>query len=288
MINSINVSEKTNEELIKDLEAKKAEAVASDDFEEAIKIRDQIKEIKSKETTKESESDISEKADQIEATTENHKNEMNDMKIQANEEKQDKINDLMWQLNDVPNWWKTEKSKEERMKETMEKLNKLKRGDPVNLNSEKTQVTSENQETVTENKELLDWKKRFTGSFNKLRIKIWTLYLPKIEKYRDYNDRDPSWKLNQISIEFNKVKTVEELYPLGKDFLYECLYQIQETNKKNRSYIMDSTVLKEMKTLNVYLFNNTKDQKLKSELKEIDRYIAEFSDWLQKYNSIRL
>jgi hypothetical protein len=36
------------------------------------------------------------------------------------------------------------------------------------------------------------------------------------------------------------------------------------------------------------LFNNTKDQKLKSELKEIDRYIAEFSDWLQKYNSIRL
>jgi len=95
MINSINVSEKTNEELIKDLEAKKAEAVASDDFEEAIKIRDQIKEIKSKETTKESESDISEKADQIEATTENHKNEMNDMKIQANEEKQDKINDLM-------------------------------------------------------------------------------------------------------------------------------------------------------------------------------------------------
>jgi hypothetical protein len=71
---------------------------------------------------------------------------------------------------------------------------------------------------------------------------------------------------------------VEELYPLGKDFLYECLYQIQETNKKNRSYIMDSTVLKEMKTLNVYLFNNTKDQKLKSELKEIDRYIAEFSD----------
>jgi len=58
------------------------------------------------------------------------------------------------------------------MKETMEKLNKLKRGDPVNLNSEKTQVTSENQETVTENKELLDWKKRFTGSFNKLRIKI--------------------------------------------------------------------------------------------------------------------
>jgi hypothetical protein len=58
------------------------------------------------------------------------------------------------------------------MKEAMEKLNKLKRGAPVNLNSEKTQVTSENQETVNENKELLDWKKRFTGSFNELRIKI--------------------------------------------------------------------------------------------------------------------
>lgn len=99
MINSINISEKTNEELIKDLEAKKAEAVASDDFEEAIKIRDQIKELKSKETTKESESNVSEKADQIEANSEEHQKDMDAMKVKANEEKQDKINDLMWQLN---------------------------------------------------------------------------------------------------------------------------------------------------------------------------------------------
>lgn len=99
MINSINISEKTNEELIKDLEAKKAEAVASDDFEEAIKIRDQIKELKSKETTKESESNVSEKADQIEANSEEHQKDMDAMKVKAKEEKQDKINDLMWQLN---------------------------------------------------------------------------------------------------------------------------------------------------------------------------------------------
>ncbi len=99
MINSINVSEKTNEELIKDLEAKKAEAVASDDFEEAIKIRDQIKELKFKETTKESESDIAEKADQIKTNAEEHKKEMNDMKTKADEEKTSKIDDLMWQLN---------------------------------------------------------------------------------------------------------------------------------------------------------------------------------------------
>jgi excinuclease UvrABC nuclease subunit len=95
MINSINVSEKTNEELIKDLEAKKAEAVASDDFEEAIKIRDQIKELKSKEITKESESNVSEKADQIEVNAEEHRKDMDAMKVKANEEKQDKINDLM-------------------------------------------------------------------------------------------------------------------------------------------------------------------------------------------------
>ena len=100
MVNTINISEKINEELIKDLEAKKAEAIASDDFEKAIKIRDQIKELKSKEITKESESNVSEKVGQIEANSEEHQKKMDDMKIKANEEKQDKINDLMWQLND--------------------------------------------------------------------------------------------------------------------------------------------------------------------------------------------
>ena len=95
MINSINVSEKTNEELIKDLETKKAEAVASDSFEEDIKIRDQIKELKSKETTKESKSNVSEKVDQIEVNAEEHQKEINDMKVEADEEKQDKINDFM-------------------------------------------------------------------------------------------------------------------------------------------------------------------------------------------------
>ena len=112
MINSINISEKTNEELIKDLEVKKAEAVASDDFEEAIKIRDQIKELKSKEITEESESDVAEKADQIEANAKEHKKDMDDMKVKADEEKNSKLNDLMWQLNDDSDLEKKEVTKE--------------------------------------------------------------------------------------------------------------------------------------------------------------------------------
>lgn len=101
MINSINVSDKTNEELIKDLEAKKAEAVASDDFEKAIKIRDQIKELKSKEMINEPESNIAEKVDQIEANSEKHQKEMDSIKVKSAEDKKDKINDLVWQLNDI-------------------------------------------------------------------------------------------------------------------------------------------------------------------------------------------
>src|SRR5574344_708641 len=95
MINSINVSDKTNEELIKDLEAKKAEAVASDDFEKAIKIRDQIKELKSKEMINEPESNIAEKVDQIEANSEKHQKEMDSIKVKSAEDKKDKINDLV-------------------------------------------------------------------------------------------------------------------------------------------------------------------------------------------------
>ena len=73
-------------------------------------------------------------------------------------------------------------------------------------------------ENLGENKELPDLKQWFTDNFNKLRIKIWTLYLSKIKKYRNFNNQDPPWKLNQIFIEFNKVKTVEKLYLLGKEF----------------------------------------------------------------------
>lgn len=100
MMNSINVPEKTNEELIADLEAKKAEAIASDDFEEAIKIRDQIKKLQSKEITKGSESNLSEKADQREVNIEEYQKEINDMKVEAYQEKQDKINYLTWKLNE--------------------------------------------------------------------------------------------------------------------------------------------------------------------------------------------
>ncbi|HOG15614.1 MAG TPA: hypothetical protein PLP73_03370 [Candidatus Absconditabacterales bacterium] len=73
-------------------------------------------------------------------------------------------------------------------------------------------------ENLGENKELPDLKQGFTDNFNKLRIKIGTLYLSKIKKYRNFNNQDPPGKLNQIFIEFNKVKTVEKLYLLGKDF----------------------------------------------------------------------
>ena len=43
-------------------------------------------------------------------------------------------------------------------------------------------------ENVDGNKELPDLKQWFTDNFNKLRIKIWTLYLSKIKKHRDFNN----------------------------------------------------------------------------------------------------
>jgi len=58
MINSINVSDETNKKLTEQFE-------------------------------------ISEQADQIESTTKHHNNEIDNMKIQANEKKQSEIKDLM-------------------------------------------------------------------------------------------------------------------------------------------------------------------------------------------------
>jgi len=46
--------------------------------------------------------------------------------------------------------------------------------------------------------------------------------------------------------------------------------------------------LNEMKRLNKYLFDNTKDQKLKFELREIDKYIENFSHILKMHLSRRL
>jgi len=63
MINSINVSDETNKKLTEQFE-------------------------------------ISEQADQIESTTKHHNNEIDNMKIQANEKKQSEIKDLMWKLNE--------------------------------------------------------------------------------------------------------------------------------------------------------------------------------------------
>ena len=65
MINSINVSDETNKKLTEQFE-----------------ISDEI----------------SEQADQIESTTKQHNNEINNIKIQANEETQSAIKDLMWKL----------------------------------------------------------------------------------------------------------------------------------------------------------------------------------------------
>ncbi|HOG15613.1 MAG TPA: hypothetical protein PK674_03430 [Candidatus Absconditabacterales bacterium] len=63
MINSINVSDETNKKLTEQFE-------------------------------------ISEQADQIESTTKHHNNEIDNMKIQANEKKQSEIKDLMGKLNE--------------------------------------------------------------------------------------------------------------------------------------------------------------------------------------------
>lgn len=257
MLDTINIAEKNNEEIIKDLEAKKAEAVESDNFEEAIKIRDQIKELKSKETIEESKSDISEKVDQIEVNTEEHKKEMDNMKTKADEEKNSKMDDLMWQLNDEKD----------------------------NTNSEKKEEIIENKENVGENKELIKLKKGFIGSFDGLRNEIWNLYLSWIKKT---NNWDPDWTFNKILHQFNDAKTAEELYPLGKKFLHECIYQIQQTNKKMNGFMMNKKILDDMIKLYGYLFNNTKDKKTKEELKEVGTYIKQLNDVFEKHMNTRV
>lgn len=80
---------------------------------------------------------------------------------------------------------------------------------------------------------------------------------------------------------------MEKPYILGKDFLYECFYQIQEAIKRWQ-HRMNMKKLNEMKRLNKYLFDNTKDQKLKFELREIDKYIENFSHILKMHLSRRL
>jgi len=94
MINSINVSEKTNEEFVKDLEAKKAQAVASENFEEAIKIRDQIQALASEKN--DLKSDISQNL-----AVGEYKKEIDDIKTKVDEEKNSKMNDSMWQLHET-------------------------------------------------------------------------------------------------------------------------------------------------------------------------------------------
>lgn len=100
MIQSLNTTtEKTNEELIRDLESKKADAVASDNFEEAIKIRDEINKLKNKEPSEESEIAKNKRAFEIKMKTEKHEKEMDLAKTEANKEKNTKMDDLMAKLN---------------------------------------------------------------------------------------------------------------------------------------------------------------------------------------------
>ncbi len=100
MINVINLWEKSNEEIIKDLETKKLEAVNSENFEEAIKIRDQIKKLKSQESNKEQKSKIIEEANQIKSKTKTYQKKINTIEIKTN-------NNLIWQLK--TNNWELEK-----------------------------------------------------------------------------------------------------------------------------------------------------------------------------------